>query len=226
MRVLAVVQQKGGEGKTTVTINVAAALAQSGSRVLVVDIDPQQSSAWWFEHGAGFPFDLAADVDPTNLARLRELPFDVIVVDTPGSLGDLPVLETVLSVADFVILPSKASALSITPLTRTLNEHVIPRGIPYRVLANKVDPRSVIAETGEHRGARDLYDLLDEAGYAHFRSFLREYKLYEDAAAEGKSISDYPSGTSRAAGKAKDDLAALTAELLTLWANASEKVPA
>lgn len=217
MRIVSVAQQKGGEGKSTLTIHLAAALAASGSRVLVVDVDPQQSSAWWFEHGPEFAFDLAADTDVANLSRLRELPYDVVLVDTPGSLHDLPVLTAVLDVSDFVVLPSKASALSIAPLTRTLNEHVIPRGLPYRVLANKVDPRQV-----DGRGYRDalgLYELLDGAGYEHFRSFLREYKVYEDAAGEGMSILDFPASYSRATAKAQTDLSAVTAELLTVWAN-------
>src|SRR5471032_3703515 len=47
MRCIAIANQKGGAAKTTATVNLAAALAEQGRRVLVVDLDPQGNSTDW-----------------------------------------------------------------------------------------------------------------------------------------------------------------------------------
>ena len=71
-RVLTVANQKGGVGKTTTTVNVAAALAQSGLRVLVIDIDPQgnASTALGIEHHAEVPSIYDAVVDDLPLRKV------------------------------------------------------------------------------------------------------------------------------------------------------------
>jgi len=67
-RVMTVANQKGGVGKTTTTVNVAAALAQAGSTVLVIDLDPQgnASTALGIEHHAEVPsvYDVLVDGRP------------------------------------------------------------------------------------------------------------------------------------------------------------------
>ncbi len=67
-RILTVANQKGGVGKTTTTVNVAAALAQAGARVLVVDLDPQgnASTALGIDHHADIPsiYDVLVDGRP------------------------------------------------------------------------------------------------------------------------------------------------------------------
>ncbi|MBB2987259.1 chromosome partitioning protein [Terracoccus luteus] len=69
-RVLTVSNQKGGVGKTTTTVNIAAAMAQSGLRVLVIDLDPQgnASTALGIEHHAEVPSIYDVLVEGTPLA--------------------------------------------------------------------------------------------------------------------------------------------------------------
>jgi chromosome partitioning protein len=67
-RVLAVVNQKGGTGKTTTCVNLAAALADQGRRVLVVDLDPQASATAWLGATPTTPdlFECLTSEDPTE----------------------------------------------------------------------------------------------------------------------------------------------------------------
>jgi chromosome partitioning protein len=69
---MVVANQKGGVGKTTTTVNVAAALAQQGQRVLVVDLDPQgnASTALSVDHHRGTPSTYDALVDGVALAEV------------------------------------------------------------------------------------------------------------------------------------------------------------
>jgi chromosome partitioning protein len=80
-RIMVVANQKGGVGKTTSTVNIAAALAQHGLRVLVIDLDPQgnASTALSIDHHRGTPSTYDALVD--------DVPFEEIVQESPEVEG-------------------------------------------------------------------------------------------------------------------------------------------
>ncbi len=73
-RVFTVANQKGGVGKTTTTVNLAAAFARSGARVLVIDLDPQgnASTALGVEHRAETPSIYDVVVDESSMASVMQ----------------------------------------------------------------------------------------------------------------------------------------------------------
>lgn len=213
MKLVAIANQKGGAGKTTTCMSLAAVAAES-SRTLVVDVDPQRSSTWWADRsGDNLPFDIAADTDPAHLARLRELDYDTVFVDTPGSLEGQAVMRTVFAEADFIILPTEPQALAFQPLTETIKTLVLPSGKDYRVLLNKIDPRSP-------RQLEDAQALVDGAGFKRFKNAVRIYQAHAEAPLRGEVVTQYP--LTRSTMKAIEDYRRVALELFAVWTNSPQ----
>src|SRR5215203_2007998 len=85
MRTIALVNQKGGCGKTTVALHLAAAFWQRGENVLVLDLDPQASAAEWHDARKD-PLPHVESVHPARLAKVvahaREILTSAFVLDT------------------------------------------------------------------------------------------------------------------------------------------------
>jgi len=186
MRIVAVANQKGGSGKTTVTMQLGAALSRR-HRVLVVDVDRQQSTVWWAENVQDrLPFDFAGNQSPKVLTGLRDLrvEYDFVLVDTPGSLEDTPVLETVLDAADYVVVPCPPEALAVEPTLRTISRLIEPRHVRHAVLFNRIDSRI----PDQLRTWGDLFDT--EFGIPRFQHHLRQYKALADAPILGQLVTN------------------------------------
>jgi chromosome partitioning protein len=106
VRIITVAHQKGGVGKTTLTLNLAACFAQ-GLNVGVLDTDLQGSLSGIREELDGITFVPYSG----ELNRLTDQPFDILIIDTPPYLtNQLPAL---FSVSDFVLVPSKVGFFDV-----------------------------------------------------------------------------------------------------------------
>ncbi|MBD1938217.1 AAA family ATPase [Microcoleus sp. FACHB-68] len=180
-RIIAIINGKGGVGKTTTAVNLAAALSEK-TRVLLVDADPQGSASWWVERGEEkMGFDLSRNTDPKLLGRLRKVEgYEIVVVDTPPALRS-EALAAVVASADYVVLPTPPAPMDLTVLIETVREAIMPVGTAHRVLLTRVDTRSL----GE---ALEAQNTLLELGIPACNAFVRAYKAHERAALDGVPI--------------------------------------
>lgn len=113
---LAITNLKGGTGKTTTAVHLAAGLGRR-ARTLLIDADPQRSATEWVcLMGNSCPFTLATDADPDLHRRLTEMiqGYDHVVIDTPPGYESI-VRSAVLSSTD-VLIPIAPSLMDINRL--------------------------------------------------------------------------------------------------------------
>ena len=115
MTVIAVCNQKGGSGKTTMAINLAGAFAAEDKRVLLLDLDPQGSALDWGSINPDtMPQVEVAEIDRPQLlrqARALRREYDVIVIDCPAKFADSS--SAAIRVADFVLVPVQPSPFDV-----------------------------------------------------------------------------------------------------------------
>ncbi len=112
MKIIAVLNQKGGSGKTTIATHLARALQLSGKSVLLVDSDPQGSSRDWAAVREDNPVPVIAIDRPTIERDLKNVAQkDFVVIDGAPQASDLAI--SAIKVADLILIPVQPSPYDI-----------------------------------------------------------------------------------------------------------------
>ena len=112
--IIGVLNQKGGVGKTTIAVNLAAVFAKGGRRVLLVDADPQGSSLAWSSAREADPlFPVVGMAKPTLHKDLPEIArdYDVVVIDGAPRVNELA--RAAIMASELVVIPVQPSPYDV-----------------------------------------------------------------------------------------------------------------
>ncbi len=186
MPVIALVGNKGGAGKTTLSVNIAAGIARD-RRTAVLDADPQGSSLQW---RAFTEDENALDVYEANgdlsdqIQDLRQQ-YDCLVIDCPPSVH-APQTHTVLRSCDLALIPVQPSPVDLWATVHTeraieqareVNPHL--RAI---LVLNQLESRTTLS--------RLVREAAEEIDLPVAKTGIRRRAIYRASALEGKSVFD------------------------------------
>ena len=200
MPVVAVINRKGGSGKSTLATHLAGYCANSGLRVMLGDVDRQQSSLAWLRRRAGQALARNAPivgwaVDTKSVLR-PPASITHVVLDTPGGLRGLDLARVVMK-ADVILMPVCNSAFD--------RESALECHAELVTLPRVASGRCKLAIVGMRLDARTRAGVLLETWAAqhklHYVGALRETQAYVRSVEQGLTLFDLP------ASKVRTDLA-------------------
>ncbi|MCP3963349.1 MAG: AAA family ATPase [bacterium] len=208
-RILAIANSKGGVGKSTLATNLAVEAALAGLDVLLVDTDPQSSSAVFAAtRDEGRPaFGLVQMNQPILHRELPKLcePYDLVVIDTGAR--ETRTFRSALMAADSVLVPVTPSAYDIwasEDVFAVIDELSATRDFTTRVVLNQVVPRTKVAV----EAMEALEEITEEQGAKLLDTRIHSRVAWKMASGEGLSVTEY-----RPRSPAAAELRALWAEL-------------
>ncbi len=184
MPVIALVGNKGGAGKTTLTVNLSVGLARLG-RTVILDTDPQGSSAQWrtIADDTSLPSVFAAS--DQLIAKVHDLTsdYEYVVVDCPPSV-QAPQTLSILQVTDLALIPVQPSpfdlwaSVHIEEAVHQAQQHN-PR-LQGLLVINQLEPRTTLSQL--------MREALGEINVPVAETAIRRRAVYRASALEGRSV--------------------------------------
>ena len=204
--VITIAQQKGGAGKTTLAAHLALAWAAQGSRVAIIDIDPQASLSTWFNLRRTRRKSSSPDIEATALTGWRVAAeverqartHDIVLVDSPPHAAT----EARIAVrsANLVLIPVQPSPMDLWATKATLDLARAER-VPAILVLNRVPPRSNLTEA--------MLAEFVALGVPLAQAQIGNRVALASSPAEGKGILESSSGS-----RAAEEITALAHEIL------------
>lgn len=207
INVIAIVNQKGGSGKTTLALNLAAGLARRAPTA-VADADPQRSISQWISMGedaSALPvvteLETSASATITRLKKTHRY----VVIDCPPTVRG-PVIDAVMASADVVLIPVLPSPLdlwaSVEMAALVTKAQKKNRALQAYLILNQVETRNALSRVMQQAVAEFDVPLL--------KASVQRRAAYRSAAIEGVSV--YALGSRGA--QAVADIEAIIKEIL------------
>ena len=209
--IIGFINQKGGVGKSTLSLNIAHFLALDGSRVLFIDTDKQRSVAKLAEKrpdDAPFPFTLV-EMSRDNMARdalAMAADYDHVVIDGPRDAERIT--RAVIVASELVVLPYEPSGFS-TDAGETTIEQV------RECLVIKPDLKCGIVVSRKIKGTvigNEFRDIAAEFGMPVFETEIISRVAHAEAATLAQTIFEY-----QPSGEAAKEIRRLTNEIETMY---------
>lgn len=188
-----VINGKGGSGKTTVSINLAAWLAQRNETTVLVDADPQGSSSYWLKlRHESLPKIFGVKIEP-NSRTTRSFQWRAprstrwLITDAPPGMSDTALNDMILN-HDLIVIPVLASDIDIRASARFIGDILLSQAmrrnrLPIAVIANRVKQQT----NAWNRLQKFLLSL-----NIPYPATLRDTQYYVHAYSEGRGVADYP----------------------------------